>query len=329
MIDYNPFLAQLKQHGLGDWVHHLPAAIHAGLSVQRYGDLPRWLTTLHSLPDWPVSNTVLDSAVISIDTEKLPSQQLRQSLKQQLLQLCPWRKGPFDVFGVTIDTEWRSDWKWQRLIGHIEPLAGRRVLDIGTGNGYHCWRMRGAGASLVVGIDPAPLSIVQFWVLQRYLQDHAMSVLPLAVQQLPPKLQYFDTTFSMGVLYHRRDPDEHLRQLRSTLRDGGQLVLETLIVAEGAIKHNESGVLVPQQRYAGMRNVWHLPTCRILKQWLLAAGFDRVDNIDVSTTTTQEQRATEWTTNHSLAQCLDPADTSRTIEGYPAPKRAIFTAVAV
>src|SRR5690606_32557236 len=143
-----------------------------------------------------------------------------------LQKLIPWRKGPFDVFGVHIDTEWRSDWKWQRVVPHISALQGRHVLDVGCGNGYHCLRMAGEGAAQVVGIDPSPRFVVQFYMLKKYLGSLAADVLPIGIETLPAKLEAFDTTFSMGVLYHRRSPMDHLRELKDTLRPGGELVLE-------------------------------------------------------------------------------------------------------
>ncbi len=227
------------------------------------------------------------------------------------------------MFGINIDTEWRSDLKWDRLAQHIEPLKGKQVLDIGCGSGYHCWRMRGAGAELVVGIDPSPLFICQFFALQKYVQDPGIAVLPMGIEQLPKKLKLFDTTFSMGILYHRRSPFDHLLELRDTLKPGGELVLETLVI-EG----REGQVLVPEDRYARMGNVWFLPSCASLESWLRKAGFKDIQCIDVSTTSVEEQRRTKWMTFHSLEQFLDPDDPSKTVEGHPAPKRAIFTAKA-
>ena len=327
MIDYQPFLAQLAQDTesktLQQWLPAIPAQIERGLSEQRYGDLPRWKEALASLPDWPLKNYALDQAAISLETETpLDSQQL-DTLKQQLKGLHPWRKGPFNFFGVEIDTEWHSDWKWDRLKDHITPLTGRKVLDIGCGSGYHCWRMRGAGAELVIGIDPTPLFIVQFFSLQKYIQDPAVTVLPMGIEHLPEKLRYFDTVFSMGVLYHRRSPFDHLIELRDTLKSGGELVLETLVI-EGDIGE----VLVPSGRYAKMGNVWFLPSCATLEVWLQKVGFKDINIVDINTTSTAEQRSTEWMTFHSLEQFLDPEDQTKTIEGYPAPKRAIFTAKA-
>jgi tRNA (mo5U34)-methyltransferase len=47
---------------------------------------------------------------------------------------------------------------------------------------------------------------------------------------------------------------------------------------------------------------------------------------DVSVTSIEEQRRTEWMITESLEQFLDPADHSKTIEGYPAPMRAVLIA---
>jgi tRNA (mo5U34)-methyltransferase len=227
------------------------------------------------------------------------------------------------LFGVQIDTEWRSDWKWERLKNQIAPLQGRKVLDVGCGNGYHCWRMRGAGAELVVGIDPTLLFVMQFAALQKYLRDDHVAVLPLGIEHVPQKLRFFDTVFSMGVLYHRRSPFDHLLELRDALRPGGQLVLETLVIDGGV-----GEILVPDDRYARMNNVWFLPSTAALTQWLKKVGFKNPQLLNATMTTTEEQRSTEWMTFQSLSHCLDPLDATRTIEGYPAPKRAILIAEA-
>ena len=55
----------------------------------------------------------------------------------------------------------------------------------------------------------------------------------------------------MGVLYHRRSPIDHLLELKGCLQTGGELVLETLVIDGGL-----GEVLVPENRYAKMRNVW-------------------------------------------------------------------------
>jgi tRNA (mo5U34)-methyltransferase len=181
--------------------------------------------------------------------------------------------------------------------------------------------MLGEGAAEVIGIDPTPLFVVQFWALQKYLQQDNIWVLPLAMEQVPAKLHAFDTVFSMGVLYHRRSPLDHLQELKDCLRPGGQLVLETLVI-EGAL----GDTLLPEGRYARMGNVWFLPSCDTLLSWLRKLGFVDAQLVDVCVTTVEEQRSTQWMTFHSLANFLDPEDSSRTVEGYPAPRRAVVTA---
>jgi len=248
----------------------------------------------------------------------------RKSLEQSLRALQPWRKGPFSVFGVHIDTEWRSDWKWQRLQPHITSLQNRRVLDVGCGSGYHCWRMAGEGAALVVGIEPNMLYLSQFAAIQGLIGNPPpVHLLPVGIEALPAELKAFDTVFSMGILYHRRSPMEHLIQLREALRKDGELVLETLVI-EG----DERQVLVPRGRYAKMRNVWFIPSTTGLKLWLEKCGFRNVRIVDVSPTTTDEQRTTNWMSFESLADFLHPEDAQKTIEGYPAPRRAILLANA-
>lgn len=303
------------------WLEQLPEQCAQGLSEARYGDLPRWRTALNALPELNISGIDLNRAQISALGEVSDAE--RAQLSETLMLLHPWRKGPYHLLGVDIDTEWRSDLKWDRLVSAIEPLSGRRVLDVGCGNGYHCWRMLGAGAAEVIGIDPTPLFVLQFKAIQHFLQQSNIYVLPLALEQLPAALNAFDTVFSMGVLYHRRSPMDHLRDLQSTLRAGGQLVLETLVI-EG----HDQQLLVPPERYARMGNVWFLPSPGLLCRWLEKLGFRDIALIDVSVTSTEEQRQTPWMTFHSLADFLDPNDASHTIEGLPAPRRAIVTARA-
>jgi tRNA (mo5U34)-methyltransferase len=50
--------------------------------------------------------------------------------------------------------------------------------------------------------------------------------------------------------------------------------------------------------------------------------------IDESMTTVSEQRSTEWMTFESLREALDPADSTLTVEGWPAPHRVVVTATA-
>jgi tRNA (mo5U34)-methyltransferase len=286
-----------------------------------HGDFKQWQKVLDHLPVAAKSCVDLKTKVEFGQPEDLNHGQ-KQRLEVLLRQLMPWRKGPFTLHGLTIDTEWRSDWKWDRVLPHISPLNHRTVLDVGCGSGYHLWRMKGEGAEFVVGIDPSQLFYCQFEAIKHFNPDPTVHLLPIGIDDMP-ELKAFDTVFSMGVLYHRRSPIDFLAQLKQQLRPGGELVLETLVI-EG----NEQAVLVPTDRYAKMRNVWFIPSTAALLLWLQRVGFKDAKVVDLSVTSLDEQRKTSWMENESLIDFLDPTDHSKTIEGYPAPLRAVIVAQA-
>lgn len=315
-FDLDRLRLELAGTPLKSWAASLPAQLAAKVD-DGHGDLERWLAAVDRLPELQAAAVELSER---FNLEGACDAATREQLTLALQGLIPWRKGPFHLFGVHIDTEWRSDWKWQRVSPHID-LAGKRILDVGCGNGYYQWRMLGAGARSVVGVDPNWLFLCQFLAMKRFLPDLPAWHLPFALEDLPEKLEGFDTVFSMGVLYHRRSPIDHLLALKDCLRRGGELVLETLVV-EGDV----NTVLVPEDRYAQMRNVWFLPSVPALELWLRRAGFTDVRSVDISRTSVEEQRATPWMRYQSLPDFLDPEDHSRTIEGLPAPLRATLVA---
>lgn len=318
MTDYQPLFDALEAEGAGAWAEDLRLRIPRAFRLDGHGDLARWRRVVDGLPQWQSSSVDLMGGVRVGESGDV-SQEQRQSLIESLQQLHPWRKGPYQLYGIELDTEWRSDWKWDRLKDRIEPLRNRLVLDVGCGNGYHGWRMLGAGARMVIGIDPTLLSVMQFEAIRKLHGEAPLYVLPIGVEELPAELGLFDTVFSMGVLYHRRSPIDHLLELKSCLRPGGQLVLETLVV-DG----DSEQVLLPKGRYAQMRNVWFLPSCEALTGWMARCGFKNINLCHVGSTTTAEQRATDWMRFQSLEDFLDRKDRQLTCEGYPAPKRAIF-----
>lgn len=316
MIDFTSLSRHMASTPLAAWVAELPQQFSEKWA-RGHGDLARWGQALEALPTLHAEHIDL---LEHFRLEGPCSSEQHDQLYGALMGLSPWRKGPFSLFGVELDTEWRSDWKWARVAPHLD-LRGKRVLDVGCGNGYYMWRMLGAGADSVIGVDPNWLFFCQFQAMARYLPERPVWHLPFTLEELPANLQGFDTVFSMGVLYHRRSPIDHLLALKECLVSGGELVLETLVV-EG----DESAVLVPEDRYAQMRNVWFLPSVPALERWLRRAGFSEVRCVDVSDTSVREQRSTEWMRFQSLADFLDPNDPTRTVEGLPAPRRAVLLA---
>lgn len=321
MIDYQPLYNTLLDVKADAWVKLLPQQIASALDSTRHGSMEQWQAVVESLPKLTATHRLLDADAIQIGRSKDLPEADRMQLEHRLKALHPWRKGPYNLFGIKIDTEWRSDWKWDRLKNHITPLNHRLVLDVGCGNGYHCWRMLGAGAKMVVGIDPLLLNVMQFQLVRKLHGEAPIYVLPFGIEELPYGLKAFDTVFSMGVLYHRRSPIDHLLELRDCLQPGGELVLETLVI-DGKLGE----VLLPEGRYARMRNVWFLPSCETLMSWLKRCGFKNIRLIDVIRTSVEEQRSTEWMQFHSLKDFLSSENTQLTCEGLPAPKRAIIIA---
>ena len=296
-----------------DLAAYLEGQCSDALKPGRHGDMPKWQAALNGLPEVKARWHIEDGRLIAGKPARNP-----EALTETLKQLVPWRKGPLQLGGVAIDTEWRSDWKWNRIAPHVD-LKGKRVLDIGAGNGYFGWRMIADGAGQVVGCDPTLIFYMQHRAIEHFAGESNHLLLPVRFEQLPARAD-FDVVFSMGVLYHRKNPHEHLKRIHDHLVGNGQAVIETLIIPGQA-----DDELDLADRYANMRNVHRLPTETRLLRWLEEAGFREVRLIDVTPTTTAEQRSTDWMPFHSLANALSE-NVNRTVEGYPAPLRAVTTA---
>jgi len=321
----NRLLKDAENLGLGPWLTELRQLLNAKdhYISQIDGKGKRYLGVMEQLFAAQPSSCDFRSDAVTIGQPEDITAPQRQELTDLLHRLDPWRKGPFTLFGIDIDSEWVSSLKWQRVKDQIAPLGGRKVLDIGCSNGYYLYRMAAEKPQLLLGIEPYLTFYFQLLLLQQFARLPNLYCLPVKFEELPAINNYFDTVFSMGVLYHRRSPIDTLVEMHRCLRRGGELVLETLIIEGG-----EELCLSPKNRYAKMNNVYFLPTVSCLSSWLERTGFTNVRCIDISRTTSHEQRKSSWMQTESLLDFLDPADPSRTLEGYPAPLRATFTAEA-
>jgi tRNA (mo5U34)-methyltransferase len=315
MINFDLLLSVLRDANFSAWAQDLELRQPDWLIG--HGNYERWNKALKQLPEINHAVGNFSKSAVTIEGECQEQLQLENALKG----LMPWRKGPFQFNDLLVDTEWRSDFKWDRVLPHLTSLENRRVLDIGCGNGYHCWRMLEELPSLVLGVDPSVLFNLQFQAVQKYLNQPEIHLLPIGIEDMPVNMNWFDTVFSMGVLYHRKSPIDHLYQLKNLLCGGGELCLETLVIDGGV-----GEVLVPKDRYARMKNVWFIPSAIELVNWLEKCGFIDVRIVDESITTIEEQRTTEWMKFESLADCLDVNNPGVTVEGLPAPKRVILLA---
>ncbi len=279
-------------------------------------DRKKWMTwkniaplrkALDDLEDVPCKVTLGDVVKISGDFDE-------KSIYDTAKLLMPWRKGPFEVGETFIDSEWKSDVKYNLLRPHFN-LKGKKVADIGCNNGYYMFRMQEDNPALLVGFDPSPLYKTQFDFINHFVKSEIVYEL-LGVEHLEFYEEKFDTIFCLGVLYHRSDPVAMLKSLYKGLEKKGEVILDTFY-----IDGEEEMALCPESSYSKIPNIYFVPTIKALKNWSMRAGFTAFEVLETSVTDAGEQRKTEWIEGQSLEDFLDKDDKTKTVEGYPAPQR--------
>ncbi len=317
------FLERCRELGFGRYHDDLRSLVEEKRQFldTTKGNFLRFRQVLESIPDHKPSIVELDHRAVKAGCFSDLSPGQAKALEKSLKALCPWRKGPFEFFGIRVDTEWQSWMKWDRLARHLPPLKYKRILDIGSSNGYYMFRMAGLDPQLVLGVEPQSAFYYQYLTAQKFLRLENVFCLPVPFDRLPPMERVFDLVFCMGILYHRKSPVEMLKEIHDCLNPRGHLILENLVI-EG-----KTGLcLFPRDRYAKMRNVFFIPDIAAMESWLERAGFKNIQCLDITRTHPSEQRKTDWIQTESLEDFLDPQDPSKTVEGYPAPVRAVFLA---
>lgn len=287
----------------------------------------KWLTwkniapyqeAIKALPEFnSVEVTLGDRVSVGI---KDISRELEDQIKQTALLMKPWRKGPFEINDLFIDSEWQSQIKYNLLEPHFD-LKDKIVGDIGCNNGYYLFRMLSHKPKKLIGFDPSAIYYSQFQFLDHFIKSDIVYEL-LGVEHVEFYEHKFDTLFCLGVLYHRSDPVAMLKSLFKGLNKGGELILDTFM-----IDGEEEICLTPKDRYSKIPNIYFVPTVNALKNWCLRAGFESVEVLETMVTESNEQRKTEWIETQSLEDFLDPNDPTKTVEGYPAPKRVYIKAL--
>ncbi len=270
---------------------------------------------LAALPEIPCRYRIED--VITIETDLTPA--LREQIYDMARALRPWRKGPFQIDDIFIDSEWNSAIKYNLLAPYFN-LEGKKVADIGCNNGYYMFRMLAQKPEKLVGFDPSPLYMTQFDFINHFIKSDIIYEL-LGVEHAEHYEEKFDTIFCLGVLYHRSDPVSTLKSLKRGLEKNGELFLDTFM-----IDGEEEIALTPEKTYSKIPNIYFIPTVKALTNWCMRAGFKEIEVLAITTTTSDEQHQTEWIHGESLENFLDPENPARTVEGYPAPKRVYIRA---
>jgi tRNA (mo5U34)-methyltransferase len=271
---------------------------------------------LKTLPD--IKTNISFGNIVSIETIDIDDI-LEQKIEKIALMLKPWRKGPFKIGNLFIDSEWQSFIKYNILKPHFD-IKDKVVGDIGCNNGYYLFRMLEERPKKLVGFDPSNLFFTQFSFINHFVKSDIVYEL-LGVEHVEIYEHKFDTLFCLGVLYHRSDPISTLKSLYRGLNSGGELILDTFI-----IDGEEDIALTPLDRYSKIPNIYFIPTVNALKNWCYRAGFNEIELLEIKITDMQEQRKTSWIDSQSLEDFLDPMNSELTVEGYPAPKRAYIKA---
>ncbi len=275
----------------------------------------KWMTWKNIKPMRDVLETLEDcNFEVELGDEVKISGDITQNIEDLARTMMPWRKGPFKIFECYIDSEWKSNIKYNLLRKHFN-LKDKRVADIGCNNGYYLFRMQEDKPKSLVGFDPSPLYKTQFDFVNHFVKSDIVYEL-LGVEHLEYYEEKFDTIFCLGVLYHRSDPVAMLKSLFRGLDKEGEVILDTFYI-EG----DDEMALCPKSSYSKIPNIYFVPTIPALKNWCLRAGFSSFEVLETSTTDSQEQRKTSWIEGQSLEDFLDPEDSTKTVEGYPAPAR--------
>ena len=286
----------------------------------------KWLTwknirpyqeAIAALKPYPQAKILLEDRV-TIELENL-SEAEREQIEETARGMHPWRKGPFQIDELFIDSEWQSQMKYNLLEPHFD-LKDKIVGDIGCNNGYYLFRMLTHQPKKLIGFDPSAIYYSQFQFLDHFIGSNIVYEL-LGVEHVEFYEHKFDVLFCLGVLYHRADPVGMLKSLFKGLNKDGELILDTFM-----IDGEEEMCLTPKDRYSKIPNIYFVPTVPALINWCHRAGFEEVEVLETVVTDAKEQRKTEWIGGQSLEDFLDPNDTSKTVEGYPAPKRVYIKA---
>lgn len=261
--------------------------------------------------------------IVALGSDGEVSEPFKEKLQKCIEALIPWRTGPFQMFNQEIDSEWKSNMRWDRLKLFLPPLKDQIIADIGCGNGYFIFRMLKEDPKIIFGFDPQSRCNLQFELINNLLKEKRILMEPIGIENMDVFSNYFNFVLCMGVIYHRRDPHTCLTKVRESMKPGGTFIIESLVIDSA-----EAVSFSPPDRYMKMRNVWFVPSAECMCSWLEKTGFKNVEILLTYDVGMNEQRRTRLSPDESLVDFVDPKDSTLTVEGYKIPKRAIVRGIA-
>ncbi|MBI5929661.1 MAG: methyltransferase domain-containing protein [Chloroflexi bacterium] len=121
------------------------------------------------------------------------------------------------------------------MLSHLDMLGlprnakGMRVLDIGCRDGYFMFEMERRGAE-VIGIDYALPTTTGFSIASKILDSKTTFRVENVYDLAPEKLGLFDLVLFLGVLYHLRHPLLALDKIRTVIKPGALMFVETHLI---------------------------------------------------------------------------------------------------
>ncbi len=166
-----------------------------------------------------------------------------------------------------------------KLMQIPDDLNNKKVLDIGTWDGFFSFELERRGAN-VLSIDIWDKDIPALFLFAREKLNSKVEYKKMDVHDLNPNLiGKFDMVFCAGVLYHLRYPLIALERIRSVT--GGFLIIET--VAMIPFIHEKFpmiGFFPGDKKAISSGRPWGISgaaTISWLKEALYSAGFARVE----------------------------------------------------
>jgi tRNA (mo5U34)-methyltransferase len=178
--------------------------------------------------------------------------------------------------------------------GLPQDLSGKRVLDVGTANGYWAFEMERRGAQ-VTAVDVASSSELDFPPQvrallrtmparqrgQRFQEAHArlgsrVQYRPLSIYDLTSEtIGHFDLVHAGDILLHLERPLDALRHLHNVLEGGGQLIISDTV--DPRLPARQGPTFLTNYLGGWETHTWWCPSVDALGQMIVDTGFNTVE----------------------------------------------------